>query len=219
MPSTSPLAPGFAWDERIGKYRSVVSGRFVSFSAVRDACASTARASGANIARLADDLRGGRLSLAEWQSGMMREIKILHTAEAAAARGGWAQMSQSDWGYVGSLVKKQYAYLDRFAAQIESGEQALNGRFNVRAGMYGKAGNGTYEEMRRRWQRMDNAMTEERRVKTASESCPGCIEQAAVGWAMIGTLDPIGAEECRTNCQCYFEYRRMGADGEYITSD
>ena len=50
------------------------------------------------------------------------------------------------------------------AADIASGKQKLDGRLLMRARLYAKAARGTFEQMRRRWQRDDNGMTEERRA-------------------------------------------------------
>lgn len=220
MPSkTSFVAPDYTWDEKLGRYRNAATGRFVSSSTIRAACQTTADVAAQNMTALGAQLRAGELTLAEWQTGMMREIKILHTAQAAAARGGWAQMSQADWGYTGSLIKKQYQYLDQFAADIASGKQPLDGRIDARCRMYGKAGYGTYEQMERRYQETNNGMTEERRIRTASESCEDCIEYSDRGWVPIGSLPRIGESRCRTNCACHFQYRRQSPGGGWVTTE
>jgi len=124
----------------------------------------------------------------------------------AGARGGWAQMSQSDWGKVGAQIKAQYAYLNNFAQEIASGKQALNGQVLARADMYGKATHSTYEAIRGQMAEV-RGMTEERRVLTPGENCPDCIDYAAQGWQPIGSLPVIGDSVCMTNCRCEFEYR------------
>lgn len=81
--------------------------------------------------------------------------------------------------------------------------------------MYGGAPRGTYEEMRRRYEGQVNGMEEERRLlEKDGANCPGCLDQADLGWQPIGTLDPIGAEECQVNCRCEFEFRRAGEGTE-----
>jgi hypothetical protein len=127
-------------------------------------------------------------------------------AATAAARGGWAQMSQSDWGYTGALIKRQYQYLDRFALDIQTGKQRLDGRLLQRARMYGKAARSSYEQMRRR-EMVKLGKTEERRLLGPAEHCPGCLIEADKEWRPIGTLAPIGSQECRTECKCYFVFR------------
>jgi hypothetical protein len=166
-------------------------------------------------------LQAGEISLAEWQLAMEQEIKIIHTASAASARGGWAQMTQADWGWVGQRVRAQYAYLDRFTRQIAGGQQRLDGRALMRARMYAQAARATFQEMRRRYARIyKDGVTEERVLKPNAEHCeggdnrPGCVELAALGRQPIGTLPPIGAAQCLTFCLCTF--RIYDADGNLI---
>ncbi|HEY6021351.1 MAG TPA: hypothetical protein VIY48_16040, partial [Candidatus Paceibacterota bacterium] len=65
-----------------------------------------------------------------------------------------------------------------------------------------------------------NGYEEERRVlEPGADHCEGCEEQAAQGWQPIGTLDPIGDEECMTRCKCEFEYRRLDENGEWEESE
>ena len=61
--------------------------------------------------RLSEDLRNGRISPRDWQTGMRGEIKRVHLNGAAAAKGGWAHLSPADYGWVGRIVRGQYEYL------------------------------------------------------------------------------------------------------------
>lgn len=213
------LSSEYAWNEEAGRYVSLTTGRFVPFSAVRDALESVIDASAVRMNVVTQQLIDGQIPLAEWQAGMMEQIKLAHTAAAAASRGGWAQMSQADWGATGRMIRDQYDYLRNFAEEIASGKQALDGRALVRADLYGDAARGTFEQMRRRYEQQQNGMTEERRMLGDADHCPGCLEQASLGWQPIGTLDPIGAEECITRCHCNFIYRKIGPDGEWIEAE
>lgn len=213
---TNILTSEYGWNETAGRYVSLSSGRFVPFSDVRDALESVIDAAGDRMHDLTQSLIDSQISLAEWQAGMMEQIKLAHTAAAAASRGGWAQMSQADWGAAGRMIRDQYDYLRNFADQIARGEQLLNGNALVRSDLYGDAARGTFEQMRRRYEKLMNGMEEERRVLGEADHCDGCLSQAEMGWQPIGTLDPIGAEECVTRCHCTFYYRKMGADGKWI---
>ena len=217
--ATAEAVSNYAWNETAGRYIDLTTGRFVPFSDVRDALESVIDAAGENIHTLTQSLLDGQISLADWQLGMLEQIKIEHTAAAAAANGGWAQMSQADWGAAGRIIRDQYAFLDNFAQQIASGDQLLNGTALVRADLYASAARGTFEQMRRRYEKISNGMQEERRVLGEADHCPGCLDQASMGWQPIGTLDPIGAEECVTHCHCTFKFRKMGTDGEWIVSE
>jgi hypothetical protein len=203
--------PDYGWNPFANRYVNLDTGRFVSSTAVRNALEDVMEVSAINMNTLSQQLVNGEVSLADWQRGMMQQVKLSHTAAAASANGGFAQMTQSDWGFAGSLIRKQYDYLNNFAGQIANGEQGLNGQVIVRADLYGQAARGTFEAQRQRLE-VSNGMEEERRILEIKDgaNCEGCIEQAELGWQPIGTLDPIGAEECLTNCRCEFEYRRAG---------
>jgi hypothetical protein len=214
MPKLSPLSE-YGWNERAGRYVDQSTGRFVSFRTVKTELEAVVTASASNINTLSTRLVSGDITLAEWQLGMEREIKLSHVASAAAAKGGWAQMTPSDWGWVGSRVKEQYAYLRNFAQQIASGKEKLNGHLVARAEQYGMAARATYEEMRRRVMTNRGATEERRRITPGAEHCegserrgtPGCEELALLGWQPIGSLPPIGAATCLMHCKCYFEYK------------
>lgn len=216
---TSLATSAYVWNETAGRYVKKSTGQFVPFTDVRDALESVMDASGSRMQSFTRDLIDGEISLAEWQAGMMEQIKLSHTAAAAAARGGWAQMSQADWGAAGRMIRTQYDYLKNFADEIYTGEQLLNGNALVRADLYANAARGTFEEMRRRYERLMNGAEEERRVLGEADHCPGCLQQASLDWQPIGTLDPIGAEECITRCHCKFIYRKVGPDGEWVVSE
>lgn len=213
------LSSDYAWNETAGRYINLSTGRFVPFNAVRDQLESVIDQSAIRMNGITQQLIDQQVSLAEWQSVMMEQIKLSHTAAAAASRGGWAQMSQSDWGAAGRMIRDQYDYLRNFAEEIASGKQALDGRALVRADLYGDAARGTFEQMRRRYEQQQNGMQEEIRILGEADHCPGCLEQASLGWQTIGTLDPIGAEECITRCHCTFRYRKVGPAGEWIVSE
>lgn len=212
-----PAATGYAWNG--SRYFNLDTGRFVSSSAVRDALESVIDQSAMNMNAISQQLINNEISIASWRSSMMREIKLAHTAAASSANGGWAQMTPSDWGFAGQRIRTQYDYLNNFANQIANGEQALNGQVIFRADLYGQAARGAYEAQRQRLEAA-NGMEEERRILEVSDgaNCAGCLEQADLGWQPIGTLEPIGSQECITNCRCEFEYRRVES-GELVESD
>lgn len=201
-------ASDIGWNSIAGRYVNLTTGRFVSYLDVRNVLDGVLQGAQTDMIASGLQLQSGLISLQEWQAIMRADIKALHTISGAAARGGWAQMSLSDWGYVGSEVKKQYAFLENFVQQIQSGQQALDGRFLTRVQLYAQAGRGTYEQMRRRCEKLYNKMQQERRVLGIADHCNGCLVQAALRWQPIGRLDSIGDEECCTNCRCHFEFRR-----------
>jgi hypothetical protein len=157
---------------------------------------------------LCDSLRGGGLSLADWQVRMTDLIKTIHMAAAVLARGGFGRMSPDDWARVQDRIREQISYLDNFASQIASGQQRLDGTLCRRMLLYLEAGRGTYHDIERNLME-DRGYDEFRNRITASESCSECIEMSDMGWVPIDSsaMVPIGSRICNKNCKCYYEYR------------
>lgn len=197
------------FDGRSGRFRNE-RGQFVSERTVRAVIDDLADGASARMAALSQAMLDGNLSLAEWQAGCMRTIKQAHVASATIAHGGAARMTPVEYGRCGQAIKEQYQYLAQFAAQVASGEQPLTPMVVARAKQYGQACRPMFsreygrDQMRRGYQA-------ERNVLGAAEHCAQCQEQTARGWVPIGSLIPVGARTCRSNCRCSIRYQRDAA--------
>lgn len=208
MPKVIPLEDRYAWKPNAGstgRYQDRATGRYVSELNVRGDLDKYIDAKNTNLDALANQLRNREISLADWQLQMRNEIRNMHNAAAMVAKGGRDQMTYADWGRTGRELRNQYAYLDKWAADIASGKVKLDGRLAQRAKLYGQAARGTYEQQRRTMAAA-GGNTEEMRILHAKESCDGCIAIAGY-WAPIGSLPDIGSQECGSNDQCTFDYR------------
>lgn len=201
--------PGpFLWNERAGRYINATTKRFVPWTQVRDSLDRAIDSSAAAMRQASQSLRDGTMRLTKWRSTMQTELKNMHLAAASLAKGGHKALTLADFGKVGATVKKEYGYLERLTAQIQSGAQPLDGRFLQRAEQYTKAGRATFEAQRR-VEAIRRGQREMRSVRHASDSCPGCINQEALGW--IALDDPRfivpGSRQCRANCKCSLIFR------------
>jgi len=90
------------------------------------------------VVNLNGKLRTGDISVEQWRAAMRQEIKDVHTAALIIARGGeYGEISQADWGRLGAQLKKQYKYLDGYAAYVqESAEADLVGEGKFLSGAY-----------------------------------------------------------------------------------
>jgi hypothetical protein len=172
-----------------------------------------------NVAAIAQQFKDGLISLPEWQAAVREGLRSDYVAAMTLQRGGREFVTQADWGYVGSALKKQYAYLDGFAADIAADPvKWKTGRLDNRMRLYNQSGYSALEDFRKRDVKQAG-WTDERRVLGIADHCsgegatPGCIELAGMGWRPIGTLPPIGAALCSENCKCSFQYRRPKAGG------
>jgi hypothetical protein len=205
---TNVLTSSYGWNEAANRYVDLESGRFISSIKVRDALEDVMDQAALNMNALSQQLMDGGISLADWQAGMMQQIKLSQTAAGAAGGGGWAQMTQSDWGAVGQLVREQYDYLRNFAGQIADGTQALDGRLLVRSDMYGDAARATFEDIRRRGM-IAAGFDEGRRIlEPGADHCSDCEEYANDGWMPADEIPDIGDSECTVRCKCEIEYRK-----------
>lgn len=199
----------FVWEAARGRFRDSVTGRFVRERAVQGAARQVVEAHSARMAAVTNQLREGLIPLADWERSMRAEIKLAHLTQMMAAHGGRNAMTQSDYGWIGNRVKEQYQYLNRFAAEIASGEQALNGRLVARAQMYGQASHATYEATRARDAEAQDIPMQERNVLGSGDPCTECPALSARGWVPLGTLPPVGSRACLANCKCRIERRRV----------
>lgn len=200
--------PDYIWDRAAGRYRNASTGRYVPATQVRLWLDVALDAATGRVSALAQALRGGTIDLISWEVATRREVKNVALYSAAAAKGGWAQMSDADYGRVGQYVRGQYQYLRGFARDIRTGAQARDGRLVSRSELYGQAGRPLYHRIEIAEQAV-RGMTERRNHRYSGDSCDGCREATARGWVPINdkTILEIGARDCRTRCRCAWEFR------------
>ena len=210
LPNLLETATRFTYNAAAGRYRSKSTGRFVSGAQVRQGIDQFVDGQSSLMVDLGRQLQAGEISLSEWQTSMMQQIKDIHLASVAAQRGGWAQMTPADYGRAGRYIRDQYGYLRDFADQIADGTQRLDGTLLRRIRLYGQAGRHTYH-LAERADMIRRGFTHERSVlDPAAQHCEGersCTEQAAKGWQKIGDMLPIGERICNMNDRCHVEYR------------
>ena len=202
------------------RYRDTATGRYISAQTVRRDVARMADTAGRDVARqLTTALQGGRISLAEWQTGMARAVKNVNYAAVAAASGGVNNMTAVERGRAGHIIREQYAYLRNFAREIENGTQPLDGRALHRAEMYMDAAKGSFHEQKRAGFAAAHAgavvMIRSHRHKR--DSCRSCIGLHGK-WFKMGDAEyiPVGRRECNVNCGCTEELGTLSADGATV---
>lgn len=196
----------FTFDESLQRYRSEL-GHFVSQREINAAVDQVINAGADRMRALTANLQDGSISLADWQAGMISQVKLLHLGAAMVGRGGRAQMTQSDWGWTGSRLRQQYGYLREFAHDIATGITPMDGRLVARAAMYAEASRGTQRQMMGRVAMMNGREEEKNVLGGADRHCGVCLECTHQGWVPIGTLPGIGSRTCLSHCHCSMQYR------------
>lgn len=199
--------PPYRWSEKAGQYVRR-NGRFVPRSEVRRAIDTALLAEQKRTRTLARDLRAGRITLGKWRTEMRDVIKTVHVYSAAASKGGWAQLTQADYGRIGQIVRGEYGHLERFARQISRGDpRAKGGRLDARAMQYAEAGRDTYHQTERAVARAVGYRFE-RNLLHPADHCAGCLGETARGRVRIGELIPIGRRNCLRRCRCSLAFSR-----------
>lgn len=200
------------FDNRVGRYRYIRSGRFVSDANVRAGVLRVSAAQEQVMGSLTQSLIDGEITQRQWYLQMRKAMKDQYRAEWIASIGGQTNYTRSEVSKFGWAIRDQYRWLDNFFVQLQTGEQALNGFAVRRARMYARAGNGIYQNNLLRIA-IEHGMTKGRRILGENDNhChdsgdrPGCIELAKRGWVPIWELTLIGSAACLSNDLCSFEF-------------
>ena len=196
----------YAWDATQGCYVDRRK-RPVPWQAILAVWTRTLAHATARLLKLTQLWLTGESDLAEWQTGMRRELQAQCAAAVALAVGGWAFMQVADWLLVSNLAHYQLAKLGVFAQQLATAQQRRDGTLLRRVRMYGHAGWGAFQAAQGQVMRRQG-YTEECNVLGVAEHCEGCLEVTSRGWTPIGSLTPVGQRTCLSACQCYLIYRR-----------
>lgn len=136
---------------------------------------------------LSEDMYSGKISLGEWQESMKKMIRELHSSAAAIGKGGWDNMTKSDWGRIGSQVKEQYRYLQGFAEKVATDRESISlEAIQARARMYGEAA------------RNSASLAQAGEFAGGTARQPGRFE--GLPW-----IPGDGSTECLVNCKCHWE--------------
>lgn len=198
---------GFAWDVRTARYHYVNSnGRIGKFISQRDLNATIVEIHDRqkkSLRGLVSDALDGRISLGTAQDAFAMLVRNNSNLQVSVAVGGWSNVSASQWGSNGAGLRRQYAYINNFFNQVNSGEitpeQAL-----ARAETYADY------SYRRYWEELTDmkliAGYTQARLYTAADDrvCPICSGSASRGWLSI---DSFELPPLHNACRCWVDYR------------
>jgi hypothetical protein len=148
--------------------------------------------------------------LRQWQNLVADEVRLLHTATAAASRGGLRNLDERAKREIKREIETQLTYLRNFALQVDTGNQEINGTFYNRLKGYARTAKATYTNQYH-LERVRMGGRRARRVLGVAEHCrtsrgkPGCFEEAAKGFVNAEDVVPIGKCVCLYNCHCRIE--------------
>jgi len=196
-----------------GVWRYVGSNYRVPASRVRLGVLRMSKVTELQMRELTAELVNGSITREQWYRSMATMMKNEYRAAYLASIGGRANYTASEISKFGWRMRPHYRWLNNFLDQVISGQQALNGRMIVRAGMYGRAANAIYQNELLRVAK-ENGMNFAMRVLGETENhCrdtanrPGCVELAGK-WVPIDEMIPLGSASCFSNCLCSLKFRK-----------
>jgi len=204
----------YAWDPKAGGYIHVPTGRHIQPLELRNQAIEPMIARSKQTQRaISNQLQNQEITLAEWQTQMIGQVKQAQVASALVANGGQKNTNENDKEEIALLILALLLLLNGFSQEIQSKKQPLNGLLLLRSDLYANAARGTYEDVGGYVASTYLGKTEERRLLSPADHCHadgnliGCVELAAQGWQPIGSLPSIGKTPCRSNCRCRKVYR------------
>jgi hypothetical protein len=197
----------FVADLAIGWFRDATTGKTIPPSVVRESLDAVTGQARIAMRDLAQRLIDGKIDLATWEAMMLDAVKKTHVSAALLGVGGIDGLTPVARLALSDSVQFHLSALHDFATEIESGVQPINGTLANRAGYYGDAVTGTYEDFRRLKQ-SEIGVQWERRIlgPPGTESCEDCIRAAKLGWQRPGVLPRVGQSRCLVNCKCSFRF-------------
>ena len=188
------------FDKRLGQFR--IDGRLVSPETIRRLVNQISLIARSKIQRVTELLISGSYSSERWLEEMRRILKGGHAIASGLAFGS---LDDTD-GWLS--FQKRYEEEDDYLIGLFAGYGAGGvsaGRLAARSLMYASAIYITWQLLTSR-QKQTQGFKEAMRIRTAAESCSGCI-QYANRWIPIPQMPPIGSLQCRSNCKCFLIYR------------
>mgnify|MGYP005825468063 CR=1 FL=1 len=152
------------------------NGRFVGPKQMLELRDAFSDATVAEARRLTAEVPNGQEMLGTWLVKMRELTKQTYIDQYVLGRGGRAQMTQSDWGKLGALVKRQYQFLQGMAYDAAAGTMT-GAQMEARAGLYARGANAAYE--------------------MASAS--------AAGIPRLPCYPADGNSVCKSNCKCTWD--------------
>lgn len=213
-PRTNPVDVGrlatYIYDPRLrgGRYVNVKTGRVVKFSEVHGALAQATDDLEETMARLATLVAREEISERAFYEAMVRTVRHSYNVSTALACGGWHNVSQSQWGTNGGLLRMEYGRLVSFASDITDGRYTnkdgvrSEAAIVARARLYANTAYGRYWAIEDGIQLASDNRYERLRTVGDDRTCDECRHLESYGWVPIGTHTlPI-----HCGCRCRKEY-------------
>lgn len=206
----------FQWDTRVKRYRvteGAGKGDFISREAILSLTREAIAANKIQLIALADELTDGKLTLKQFQLEAARQVRLIHTQQAAIAAGGFDRVTPEMWLSVARELQRQY----RTGRDIETGkryglkwlcEDIKNGKVSLpqlrqRLALYANSGKASFWEIDTQVQFNKGLTHGIRKLGKAHKHCSPCILYSTYPpQPLQSIIRPTQQCDCGPNCVC-----------------
>lgn len=210
------LLPGYTYAKSVGRYRSVQTGRFVSHTRITELMDAQIQQAEQRLQALATAFYEGQLAPAVWLVAARDQLRRLHIQQAALAKGGFAQLTQGDYGRIGAVLRTEYAKLVGTMGDVQNGAATLPQALNRMRAQAGAARSEYFRTQRDVLAAVDESgmvRIVRRILDPTAMHCGDCIEYYERGWVLVRELVPPGEGcQCLGNCRCRVIWHRVPVD-------
>lgn len=211
------LADSISFDRLSKRYRDNSTGQFISRSKALEIEKAFLTKQLNILESLAPRIKADEPGISKLLGETLRKI---HITNAIIAANGVENITQSDLGKIGSILKKQYYQgYDPVSGKsfglkylLKDAPGITEERLRQRLVMFGKSGEISGSIIKES-KAVSQGYDIEKRVLAVGENCPDCIRYASLGWQILGSLPkPKTACVCAANCKCKIVYGTRGKD-------
>lgn len=198
----------FFWDKKTGRYRDADTKKFVSRSVVLKKIEIQNKRSKTYLENQAKRLVNREISLSQFQTTVIDEVKKSHIQMALLASGGKDGISKAGYGATGNRLKEEYQYLSNFVNAIARGELTEK-RIIYRAGLYANSSAAAFYKSEQISRIENGATLAKRDLDPNADHCSDCPALSTNGkWLPIDRVTPPTRNcTCRSRCRCTIKYK------------
>lgn len=194
----------FYFDKKVNRYRNS-DGRFISFETIREEIDKLSLYVKNELNIISSKYLANKITLDEWEYQIREILKYSHVISSSIGYGGRNNMTYSELGSLGVILREQYKYLRNFKSKIGN-KQIDNTQISYRSSLYAFPILSTFYLFQLKLFN-GNPNVEVKRQRHASESCGDCIDWESRGFMPVDKMAPIGSLKCGPFCKCKFIYR------------
>ena len=201
----------YYFNSKTGRYHDKSNNTFVSRTEILRHVDRENEKSKIRMQGLARRLTARNITLPEFQTLAIEELKRSHIRMTLLGSGGKASTSKASYGATGNRLKEEYNYLNNFVSAISNGELTAE-RIIWRSGLYGNSSAAAFykaEQISRFENKGNKRLVAMRSLDPNAQHCQDCISLSTYGeyLSVEQVVLPTRQCVCRSRCRCQIKYK------------